>query len=150
MTKYLLEPSLTYPKPGHRWFEFEAVEGCELADGYMVITQGVPGPRGGTSHIDVAGYFVQVHERDRDAGGPRHLLVMLLKEGPPDVNFVAGDLVTAETPDPVYGVTLTPNDEPRCTCTGYNTQRTCKHADAVYHLFFGVVAGEGEQCSASI
>lgn len=117
---HILTRTLTYPEPGHRWFTWDAHAG-ELCDGYLHITQGVPGPRGGTKHIDRAGYFVQLVQQPEDER--IDVVALLLKEEP-----------DADGED-VYEVTVPPDGGPRkCCCTGFRTQDTCKHIDAVGHM----------------
>lgn len=91
--------------------------GLPVADGYVTIQTGEPGPRGGRSHVSVESYFVQVVEPDPESP-PGPVEVLLAKDGPGYE---------------VYPVRLY-RGRARCRCTGYQTGGDCKHCAAVWHM----------------
>lgn len=111
---YFLAPTLTHD---HRRYTF-----CELntpvADGFVTIQQGLRGPRGGKSKLDVASYFVQLVSDPATQSVGR--VYLLRKHQSEDVYEVFVPLA---------------NHYPSCTCDGYRSHKHCKHADTLEHLF---------------
>ena len=117
MIEYALKPSRTHERRFYRLTELLT----ELADALLEIQQGEPGPRGGTSKVDRAAYFLQEEAPDPDE--------------PPMMNYRIFLLAKADGPE-IYEVAipLTRGARYYCSCTGKRTTWDCKHIAALLHL----------------
>lgn len=92
----------------------------DIADALLTIQQGEPGPRGGTSNVDVSHYLIQYIQPDpeTDPAGWEFLL------------FNLGNRELYQTFIPFYRAVG------HCTCRGFgeHTLQTCKHHDALEHV----------------
>lgn len=127
--RFDLSPS---PSGKPRRYTFVPVRSSE-ADGYLTLSVGSVGPKGGTSGLKVGGYFVQ--QQQQDPAFARAALSFLLVRDVPGGSVGAFEFDREDrSAEPLVVWLSLPYPGGSCSCDGFRGSLDCKHLAALAHL----------------